>query len=261
MSRPPRPAPATPRFAGRAAIVTGASRGIGRAIAGALAAEGASVVVGYRAAEALAASAVADIQAAAGGERRALPCRADVRFPEQAERLAEAAITAFGRIDILVHSAGVALSKLLIDTTSDEWRQVLATHVDGAFHCARAVLPTLWRQRSGRIIVISSVWGLTGAAGEVAYSTAKAALIGFTKALAREVAPAGITVNAVAPGVIETDMLAEFGPEERAELVARTPAGRLGTPADVTPAVLFLASDAAGYVTGQVLCPTGGFAV
>lgn len=260
MSRRPRPAP--PRFAGRVAIVTGASRGIGRAIASALATEGASVVVGYRAAEALAASAVAEIQATAGGERRAaIACRADVRDPAQAARLAEAAIAAFGRIDILVHSAGVALSKLLIDTTPEEWRQVLATHVDGAFYAARAALPAMWRQRSGRIIVISSVWGLTGAAGEVAYSTAKAALIGFTKALAREVAPAGITVNAVAPGVIETDMLAEFGPEERADLVARTPAGRLGTPADVAPAVLFLASDAAGYVTGQVLCPTGGFAV
>ncbi|HEX6971818.1 MAG TPA: 3-oxoacyl-ACP reductase family protein [Limnochordia bacterium] len=249
---------ATDSTAARVAVVTGATGGIGRAIACALAERGARVVVGYHKAAERARAVVDEIRARSG-EGRAIACAADLRSPKEALKLGQAALGAFGRVDIVVHCAGVAQAKLLLDTTPAEWREMLGTHVDGAFYLLRGVLPALWRQRWGRVIFISSVWGLYGAAGEVAYSTAKAALIGFAKALAREVGPAGITVNAVAPGPIQTAMLEGYTPAELDEMKARTPLGRLGTPADVVSAVLFLASEAAGYVTGEVIEVSGGF--
>ena len=251
-------APRTGQLAGQAAIVTGAARGIGRAIALALAREGASVAVNYRT-QAEAAEEVVRLIREMGAD--AVPVQADVTDPAAAQALAAAAIARWGRVDILVNNAGVAIYRLLLDTTVEEWDAVMAVHLRGAFNCTKAVLPHMIRAGRGRIINISSVWGQVGAANEVAYSTAKAGLIGFTRALAREVGRAGITVNAVAPGAIETDMLAGLSKEERAELAESIPLNRLGTPEEVASAVVFLASPQAAYLTGQVISPNGGMAM
>jgi len=240
------------------ALVTGGSRGIGRAIALALAGAGARVAVGYHQRQADAEAVVAAIQAA-GGEACAL--QADVGDPAQAAALVDRAAARWGRLDILVNNAGLALYKLLMDTTPAEWQRLLAVDLGGTIACSRAAIPHMLAAGWGRIINISSVWGLVGAAGEVVYSAAKAGVIGFTRALAKELARAGITVNAVAPGAIETEMLAHLSPEERAALAGEIPMGRLGRPEEVAAAVLFLASLEAGYITGQVLCPSGGWAV
>ncbi|MBO8142488.1 MAG: 3-oxoacyl-ACP reductase FabG [Firmicutes bacterium] len=246
------------QLAGQVAIVTGASRGIGRAVALALAQEGAQVAINYRE-QAKAAHEVAAAIREMGSD--AISIRADVRREADCRELVETAVARWGKVDILVNNAGTALHRLLIDTTPSEWETVMAVHLGGAFHCTRAALPYMIRAGRGRIINMSSVWGQVGAANEVAYSTAKAGLIGFTRALAKEVARAGITVNAVAPGVIETDMLGELSEEERAQLAESLPLGRLGRPQDAAAAVVFLASPAAAYVTGQVICPNGGMAM
>jgi 3-oxoacyl-[acyl-carrier protein] reductase len=162
---------------------------------------------------------------------------------------------------VLVNNAGVAQQKLFTDLSVDEWQRMMAIHVDGAFYTCRAVLPDMIRAHSGSIVNISSMWGQTGGSCEVHYSTAKAALIGLTKALAKEVGPAGIRVNCVAPGVIRTDMLAELSRETLNDLEEETPLCRLGTPEDVASAVSFLVSDGAGFITGQVLAPNGGIVI
>ncbi|HLT59346.1 MAG: 3-oxoacyl-ACP reductase FabG [Limnochordales bacterium] len=246
------------QLTGQVAIVTGAARGIGRAIALALAQEGAAVVVNYRV-HAEAAEQVVQAIRAMGSD--AVAVQADVTCPHAARSLVQAALDRWGRVDILVNNAGVALYRLLLDTSVDEWDAIMAVHLRGAFNCSQAVLPHMLRAGRGRIINISSVWGQVGAANEVAYSTAKAGLIGFTRALAKEVGRAGITVNAVAPGAIETDMLNGLSEAERAELAADIPLSRLGQPADAAAAVVFLASPAASYVTGQVISPNGGMAM
>lgn len=249
----------TPRvggsLAGRVAVVTGAARGIGRATALALAGEGAAVVVNYRERSEAAREVVGAIHAAGG---RAVAVQADVADADAARALVETAIGQWGRADILVNNAGMPLYRLLIDTSVDEWDRIMAVHLRGAFNCARAVLPAMIRSGGGRIINVTSVWGQVGAANEVAYSTAKAGLIGFTRALAKEVGRAGITVNAVAPGVIETDMLAGLSPAERNDLAEATPVGRLGSPDDVAGVVTYLASAAGAFVTGQVIGADGG---
>lgn len=242
---------------GRVAIVTGAARGIGRATALALARHGAAVVVNYRE-RAIAAGEVVDLIKAAGG--RAVAVQGDVADEQAAVRLVETALEHWGRADILVNNAGTALYRLLIDTSPAEWDRMMAVHLRGAFNCCRAVLPHMIRAGDGRIINVTSVWGQVGAANEVAYSTAKAGLIGMTRALAKEVGRAGITVNAVAPGVIETDMLQNLSPEERAELAEATPVGRLGSPEDVAGVIVYLASAAGAFVTGQVIGADGGIA-
>lgn len=242
---------------GRVALVTGGSRGIGRAIALALAGAGARVAVGYHQRQAEAEAVVAAIREA-GGE--AVAFQADLGDPAQAAALVERAAARWGRLDILVNNAGIALYKLLLDTTPAEWQRLLAVDLGGTIACSRAAIPHMLAAGWGRIINISSVWGLVGAAGEVVYSAAKAGVIGFTKALAKELARAGITVNAVAPGAIETEMLAHLSPEERTALAGEIPMGRLGRPEEVAAAVLFLASPDAGYITGQVLSPSGGWA-
>lgn len=241
----------------RVAVVTGGARGIGRATAIALAARGAAVVVNYREQDRAAADVVKTIRANGG---RATAVKADVSEPGLAPAVVDSALEHWGRVDILVNNAGVALYRLLIDTSPDEWDRVMAVHLRGAFNCARAVLPHMIGAGGGRIVNVTSVWGQIGAANEVAYSTAKAGLIGFTRALAKEVGRAGITVNAVAPGVIETDMLNGLTTEERRDLAEATAVGRLGNPDDVAHVIAYLASPAGAFVTGQVIGADGGMA-
>lgn len=237
--------------------MTGASGGIGRATALALARAGADVALGFWRNEEGVAETERLVREAAPGAR-VLRVQGDVSDPGDVARQFAEIEAALGRVDILVNNAGIALAKLLIDTSVDEWDLLMRVHLRGAFLCSRAVLPGMIQRRFGRVINISSMWGRVGAANEVAYSTAKAGLIGFTKALAQEVGRGGVTVNAVAPGVIDTKMIAEYGPEDRAALIDRTPVARIGRPEDVARAVVWLADDEAGFVTGQVLAPDGG---
>lgn len=240
---------------GQVAVVTGASRGIGRAVALALAEAGATVAVNYLTHGDAAAQVVESIRAAGG---TAAAYQADVSDPEKVQTFIAAVEGRFGKIDILVNNAGHAESGLLQEISIASWRRMMAVHLDGAFYCTRLCLPGMIRRRYGRIVNIASIWGITGAANEVAYSAAKAGLAGFTRALALEVAPSGITVNAVAPGVIDTDMNRGYTPQEIEDLQALIPAGRLGTPEEIAAVVRFLCSPQASYITGQVLSPNGG---
>jgi 3-oxoacyl-[acyl-carrier protein] reductase len=243
---------------GQAALVTGASRGIGRAVARALAEGGAAVMIGYRERQDLALE-VAQAIRAGGGEAEAV--QLDVADPAACEAAVAATVRRFGRIDILVNNAGTALEKLLLDTTLDEWNRLVAIHLTGVFAATRAALPHMIARRYGRVITISSIWGITGAAGEVAYSAVKAGQNGFTRALAQEVGSLGITVNAVAPGAIATEMNAGLTGEALAEWLAQTPVGRLGTPEEVAALVRFLAGPNGAFITGQVISPNGGVVV
>ena len=238
---------------GRIAIVTGASRGIGRGIAMALAARGAVVVAAARGENA--AATVAEIVAAGGTAETAA---VDVTDGESVTALMAGTVERHGRIDILVNNAGVARDQLVLRMTRDDWDSVSAANLTGAFMCAQAAVKTMVRQRSGRIISISSVVGQMGNAGQVNYAASKAGLIGLTKALAKEVASRGITVNAVTPGLIETDMTRAMTDKAENDWSGQIPLGRIGTAADVAAAVCFLASDEASYITGHVLAVNGG---
>jgi 3-oxoacyl-[acyl-carrier protein] reductase len=240
---------------GKVALITGGSRGIGAAVAQALATAGAAVVVCARNGEAAAASASAI--AAQGGQ--ALGVAADVSRAEDAERLMKACLERFGRLDILVNNAGITRDGLVLRMKDGDWSDVLAVNLNGAFYCARAALRVILKQKqSGRIINIGSVVGSMGNAGQANYVTSKAGLIGLTKALAREVAARGVTVNLVAPGFIETDMTANLPDAVKETYRGQIPLGRFGTAADVAAAVAFLASDGAAYITGQVIHVNGG---
>ncbi len=240
---------------GAVCLVTGGSRGIGRAVAVALAAAGGRVLIGYRA-RAEAAQAVADEITAAGGTAWIHP--ADVSRRAEADALVAAAVERGGRLDVLVNNAGITRDTLLLRMQDDAWRDVLAADLDGAFFCLRAAAKAMLRQRRGRIVNIASVAGLVGNPGQANYSAAKAGLIGLTRTAAAELAGRQITVNAVAPGWIETEMTAATPQGARQAVLGRVPLGRAGTPEDVAGAVLYLVSPAAAYVTGTVLVVDGG---
>lgn len=239
----------------KVAIVTGASRGIGRAIALELASSGAAVVVNYRSG-ATEAEAVVDQIAERGG--RAVAVQADVSDGSTVDRLINAATESFGGLHILVNNAGIARDNLLLRMKDDEWDAVIGTNLRGAFLLTRAALRPMMKARWGRIITITSVIGLMGNAGQSNYAAAKAGLIGFTKSVAREMASRGITANAVAPGFVETDITAGLTQAQRDAAMAAIPLGRWGQTEDIARTVTFLASDAAGYITGQTLAVDGG---
>ncbi|GBF71960.1 beta-ketoacyl-ACP reductase [Paenibacillus sp. 598K] len=240
---------------GKSALVTGASRGIGRAIALALAEAGADVAVNYAGSEAAAAETVQAIEALG---RRAVAFQANVGKPAEFEAMTKQVIEAFGSLDILVNNAGITRDNLLMRMKEEEFDQVIETNLKGVFNGIKAVTRPMMKQRSGRIINISSVVGVLGNPGQANYVAAKAGVIGLTKSAARELASRGITVNCVAPGFIETDMTDKLSDEMRESLGAQIPLARLGRPEDIAMAVRFLASDAAAYMTGQTVHVDGG---
>jgi 3-oxoacyl-[acyl-carrier protein] reductase len=245
----------TVRLEGKIVLVTGASRGIGRVIAETLAAAGATVVVGARDATRL--DDVVRAVAAAGGRAEAVAL--DVADKASVEAAMGGLLGRHGRLDVLVNNAGITRDNLVLRMKAEEWGEVLATNLTGAFFCTQLALKPMLRQRSGRIVNVTSVVGLTGNAGQANYAASKAGLVGLTKSVAREVASRGITVNAVAPGFIETDMTAAMTEKAKEAVLSAIPLGRVGEARDVAAAVAFLASDEAGYITGQVLAVDGGF--
>lgn len=240
-------------MAQKVVLITGGSRGIGAACARRFAAAGDRVVLNYRQsrtqAEALA------------GELGGWAVQADVSDPEQVEKMVDNVLEKFCQLDILICNAGIAQQKLFGDLTDGDWRRMFAVNVDGVFYTIRAALPHFLHRKAGRIITIASMWGQTGGSCEVAYSASKAAVIGLTRALAKELGPSGITVNCVSPGVIDTEMNANLTQADLEALAEETPLGRIGRAEEVAGAVYFLASEEAGFFTGQVIAPNGGLII
>ncbi len=236
-------------------LITGAARGIGRAVATAFAQNGCSVILNYNNSEAEAHKLATQLS-----EKYNTNCvavKADVSDPIEVKAMFEQA----GAVDVLVNNAGVSSQKLFTDITDEDWRTTVGVNLDGVFFCCREALGKMISKKSGVIINISSMWGEVGASCEVHYSASKAGVIGLTKALAKEVAPSGIRVNCISPGVIMTDMMAGFDEVTLSELKEETPLNRLGTPEDIASAAVFLASDEASFITGQILGVNGGFII
>ena len=246
------------RFEGRTAIVTGGSRGIGRAVCLELARGGANVVLCYAGNETAALETARSVEELGA---KALTVRCDVSDADQADALVKAAVEAFDRVDILVNNAGITRDNLLLRMSEADFDAVISANLKGTFLCMKAVSRLMLKQRYGRIVNLSSVVGLRGNAGQVNYAASKAGVVGMTKSLAKELASRGVTVNAVAPGFIETDMTAALTEQARAAALGSIPMGRLGTAEDVAKAVAFLAGDSAAYITGQVLAVDGGMAM
>ncbi|MBQ3970566.1 MAG: 3-oxoacyl-[Selenomonadaceae bacterium] len=239
----------------KVALVTGGSRGIGRAIALRLAEEGAKVAINYAGNVKAAEEVKAAIEEKGG---KAILVQADVSDSEAAEGMVASVVEAFGTVDILVNNAGITRDAIFARMKEEDFNAVINTNLKGVFHCTKAVTKLMMKQRSGRIVNMASVVGVTGNAGQANYSAAKAGVIGFTKSVARELAGRGITVNSVAPGFIETDMTAVLSDKVKEAMTEEIPLKRAGKPEDVANAVLFLASDNAAYITGQVLHVDGG---
>ena len=239
----------------KVALVTGASRGIGRAIALELARQGATVAVNYAGSEAKANEVVEEIKKMG---QEAVAIQADVSSAEAVERMVKTVLEQFGRIDILVNNAGITRDNLLMRMKEEEWDQVINTNLKGVFHCIKAVTRPMMKQRYGRIVNIASIVGISGNPGQANYVAANAGVIGLTKTAARELASRNITVNAVAPGFITTDMTDSLSDELKADMLKQIPLARFGEPEDVAKVVAFLVSDAASYMTGQTLHVDGG---
>jgi len=234
-------------FMAEKALISGSSRGIGAAIARALAKAGYEVIINY--------SKDAENALALARELSAKAIRADVSDPEAVRRMFDAV----GDIDTLVINAGIAQFGLFTELGYEDWRRIFAVNVDGAFNCLQCALPHMIREKRGSIVIVSSVWGVTGASCEAAYSATKAALIGLTKSLAKELGPSGVRVNCIAPGVIASEMNSRLTPEDVAALEDETPLMRIGTPEEVASLAVFLAGDGASFITGQVIGADGGF--
>ena len=250
----PVPEPAVPAANGRCVLISGGDRGIGAAAARAFWQAGYRVAVLYH----------THAEAAAALEKELpglLAVQCDVASRASCEVAFHTVEQAVGHVDVLVSNAGIAQQKLFTDITPEEWQHMLDVNLSGAFHLCQLALPGMIRRKAGRILTVSSMWGQTGGSCEVHYSAAKAGLIGLTKALAKEEGPSGITVNCVAPGVIDTDMMAAFTAEDKAALAEETPVGRLGTADEVAGLLLFLAGEDAGYITGQVFGINGGLVI
>ena len=239
-------------------LITGASRGIGAAAAREFAAAGYAVAVNYCRSEGAALALVEELRS---GGHSAMAVQADVSDPVQVGKMVDNVLEKFCQLDTLVCNAGISHVGLFGDMTQEQWRRVFAVNVDGMFHCIQAILPHMIHRKAGKIVTVSSMWGVTGGSCEVAYSAAKAAVIGLTRALAKELGPSGITVNCVAPGVIDTEMNQSLGPQDLAALAEETPLGRIGRPEEVAKAILFLASEGAEFITGQVLQANGGIVI
>jgi 3-oxoacyl-[acyl-carrier protein] reductase len=236
-------------------LITGGARGIGKATAELFAAQDYNVIINYQRSE----KSAQELGKSLSRQGYAVMIRqADITQRIQVEGMVAEALQRFGSIDVLVNNAGIAQQKLFTDISEEDWDRMLNVHVKGIFNCCQCVVPLMINNKEGKIINISSIWGMTGASCEVHYSTAKAAVIGFTKALARELGPSNIQVNCVAPGIIGTDMNADLDEETKNRLQQDTPLLRFGTPLEIASAVLYLASPPADFITGQVISPNGG---
>ena len=242
----------------KVAVVTGSSRGIGKEIAIELAKKGCHVVVNCRSSEEEGLSVANYINRSIGN---AIFIKADVSRLKGAEKLICGSLNYFGKIDILINNAGISLRKLFQDVTNVEWEKLIFTNLGSVFNCCSLVVPHMVSRKNGKIVNVSSIWGLVGASMEVHYSASKAAIVGFTKALAKELGPSGICVNCIAPGVIMTEMNSSLSLQDLKELKNETPLFKIGSTKDVAKAVVFLVSEDANFITGQVLSPNGGLVI
>ncbi|MGE5329096.1 MAG: elongation factor P 5-aminopentanone reductase [Deltaproteobacteria bacterium] len=243
---------------GRTVIITGASRGIGQETAKQFSNEGYNVLVNYNKSEC---EAIQLKEILRKNNEGVEIYKADVSKRIEVEKMVEYCLSRFGSIDVLINNAGIAQTKLFTDITEEDWKNMIDVNLSGTFNCSQSVLKHMISKKSGKIINVSSVWGMTGASCEVHYSAVKAGIIGLTKALAKELGPSNIQVNCVAPGVIKTDMLSEYSSQEIKEIEEEIPLKRLGKADEIASLITFLASEAADYITGQIISPNGGFVI